>query len=200
MELQEFLALQNIYSGPISGNFYSLTLSAVKIFQSKQGIMPISGYWGPVSQAKAASLLNLAVSDQEEKTETGTSVQTVPVTVTPPPMAPDPVTYSISVSGPMESLDDGPMHLAAKPEQNNQFCVEIYQATGSNQPQPILSPITINGSYGPLPVDSEDIRNNPIQCFEIDNPSPTANAAQLIIIDAKDNVSKNITIYIAKKW
>lgn len=56
-ELQEFLTDQGVYSGPITGNFYSLTQTAVKKFQQSNGITPVSGYFGPLSRAKANELL-----------------------------------------------------------------------------------------------------------------------------------------------
>lgn len=52
-ELQEFLTAQGLYSGPITGNFYSLTLNAVKAFQTKQGISPAAGYFGSLTVAAA---------------------------------------------------------------------------------------------------------------------------------------------------
>jgi putative peptidoglycan binding protein len=59
-KLQEFLTEQGVYSGPVSGNFFSLTLQGVKSFQAKQGITPTSGYFGPKSRAKA----NLVLASQ----------------------------------------------------------------------------------------------------------------------------------------
>jgi peptidoglycan hydrolase-like protein with peptidoglycan-binding domain len=56
-KLQEFLTEQGVYSGPISGNFFSLTLQGIKAFQTKQGISPTSGYFGPKSRAKANLIL-----------------------------------------------------------------------------------------------------------------------------------------------
>ncbi len=50
-ELQEFLAQQKLYSGPITGNFYSMTLKAVTAFQ-KQEKLPSTGYVGPLTREK----------------------------------------------------------------------------------------------------------------------------------------------------
>ena len=50
--LQKFLASKSLYSGPITGNFLSLTLQAVKDFQKQNGINPVSGYFGPLTRAK----------------------------------------------------------------------------------------------------------------------------------------------------
>lgn len=77
-ELQEFLTSQGVYSGPISGNFYALTLAGVKAFQTKQNISPVSGYWGPLSRTGAQALLDLNTSNTDEQTEIGT-VSSVPV-------------------------------------------------------------------------------------------------------------------------
>ncbi|MBI2054809.1 MAG: peptidoglycan-binding protein [Candidatus Sungbacteria bacterium] len=57
-ELQEFLTEQGVYTGPITGNFFSLTLKAVKDFQTAKGISPISGYFGPLTRAEANKLLS----------------------------------------------------------------------------------------------------------------------------------------------
>jgi len=43
-ELQEFLTTQGVYSGPVTGNFFSLTLKAVKDFQTAN-LPDISGLW-----------------------------------------------------------------------------------------------------------------------------------------------------------
>lgn len=74
-ELQEFLTDQGFYAGPITGNFFSLTQTAVKRFQTAEGITPVSGYFGPLSRAKATELLNIPTSEQS----TSTSVTTPPV-------------------------------------------------------------------------------------------------------------------------
>lgn len=51
-KLQEFLADQGFYFGPITGNFFSLTRNALKAFQAKEGIIPASGYFGPLTRAR----------------------------------------------------------------------------------------------------------------------------------------------------
>jgi peptidoglycan hydrolase-like protein with peptidoglycan-binding domain len=81
-KLQEFLTEQGVYSGPITGNFFSLTLSAVKQFQSAQGISPISGYFGPLSRGKANQIL--AAEGVSSTGVTNESGSTMPVTTTVP--------------------------------------------------------------------------------------------------------------------
>lgn len=95
VELQEFLADQGVYSGPITGNFFSLTLRAVKNFQIKNNIVPTSGYFGPLTRAVANTLLDedLAVSNTEnvlDATPTPTPVatpNTTPAQTTTPSMS-----------------------------------------------------------------------------------------------------------------
>jgi hypothetical protein len=72
-ELQEFLAEQGLYSGPITGNFFSLTMKAVKSFQQREGISPISGFFGPLTRTRANEFLadNVGASNQQAVNETG---------------------------------------------------------------------------------------------------------------------------------
>ncbi len=76
IELQEFLADQALYSGPITGNFYSLTKSAVKRFQVRESISPASGYFGPLTRTKVNTLL-------VSSTPIGEDSSTTPATSTP---------------------------------------------------------------------------------------------------------------------
>ena len=55
-ELQEFLQDRGYYSGPISGNFFTLTLRAVQKFQKENGLNS-TGYFGPKSRAIANRIL-----------------------------------------------------------------------------------------------------------------------------------------------
>ena len=69
-ELQEFLTDQGLYSGPITGNFFSLTLIAVKKFQTAKYILPVSGYFGPLTRGKANAVLSAeGVSSNSINTE-----------------------------------------------------------------------------------------------------------------------------------
>ncbi|MDO8557020.1 MAG: peptidoglycan-binding domain-containing protein [Candidatus Jorgensenbacteria bacterium] len=68
-ELQKFLTKEGTYSGPVTGNFFSLTLEAVKSFQEKEGIVPVAGYFGPKTRAAANSKLAPATSTPKNLTE-----------------------------------------------------------------------------------------------------------------------------------
>lgn len=48
--LQEFLIDQGMLKGQATGNFFSLTLKAVKAFQKAEGISQASGYFGPTTR------------------------------------------------------------------------------------------------------------------------------------------------------
>ncbi|MFA5413770.1 MAG: peptidoglycan-binding domain-containing protein [Patescibacteria group bacterium] len=87
-EMQEFLTDQGVYSGPITGNFYSLTLKSVKDFQSKENITPVSGFFGPLTRQRANTLLsaNVEPSNQQAIQETGS---------TPPPAEPAKTTNDV---------------------------------------------------------------------------------------------------------
>ena len=57
--LQQFLIQQGLLSsGAATGNFFSLTQAAVQQFQSQQGIYPISGFFGPLTRARANEITN----------------------------------------------------------------------------------------------------------------------------------------------
>lgn len=56
-QLQEFLAKQGVYNGPVTGNFLSLTRDGVRKFQEREKITPALGYFGFKTRAKASELL-----------------------------------------------------------------------------------------------------------------------------------------------
>ena len=72
-ELQKFLQAQGVYDGPITGNFYSLTLNGVKAFQTQEGISPVSGFFGPLTRARANELLSKSISLGENVLSAATS-------------------------------------------------------------------------------------------------------------------------------
>lgn len=88
--LQEFLVDQGYLNYQATGNFYSLTLSAVKRFQTAQGITPVSGYVGPITRGVINRILDevAPVSEGNATTTLATPVINAPVfgamaTVTP---------------------------------------------------------------------------------------------------------------------
>lgn len=112
-QLQEFLTAQGVYKGPITGNFYSLTLSGVKAFQKAESITPVSGYFGPISRETANSILASETTQSEGSAATTTMPvdlsKTTPVEIhipipMPPPQTviPTPITQP-NVSQPVFS-------------------------------------------------------------------------------------------------
>ena len=85
--LQEFLTDQGVYSGVISGNFYSLTARAVKKFQALKNIIPTSGYFGPLTRSIANGIL-VDVAPVSEENATITPAIAEPIQVIPQVNAP----------------------------------------------------------------------------------------------------------------
>lgn len=56
-QLQQFLADENLYSGPITPTFGPLTQAALIAFQKQEGIVPASGYFGPITRADEQAIL-----------------------------------------------------------------------------------------------------------------------------------------------
>ena len=81
-ELQEFLVSKGFLQVQPTGNFYSLTLGAVKAFQTANGI-PSTGYVGTLTRAEINNELtvDVASSTQAEIQEVGT---TTPIVVNQP--------------------------------------------------------------------------------------------------------------------
>jgi len=65
LELQEFLTSEGLYSGPITGNYYSLTVQAVKSFQERENIKPVAGYFGSLTRKKTNQVLSKDLSKTE---------------------------------------------------------------------------------------------------------------------------------------
>jgi len=79
IKLQEFLTSEGVYSGPITGNFFSLTLKAVKDYQTREGISPAAGYFGPLTKAKVNAKLSIQLQESENQAVAETGSTTAPV-------------------------------------------------------------------------------------------------------------------------
>ncbi len=73
-QLQTLLTAQGLYSGEITGNFYSLTLKAIKAFQAKEGISPANGYFGPKTRERANELMGAGISSSDQKSAAETDI------------------------------------------------------------------------------------------------------------------------------
>lgn len=92
--LQEFLVTQHVLAPQyITGNFYSLTLAAVKAFQTAESITPVSGYFGPISRATANAILVAEAPQSEENAATTTEPVDLSQSTTTPAYTPPQVIY-----------------------------------------------------------------------------------------------------------
>lgn len=103
-ELQEFLVAQNLLAPQfVTGNFYSLTLQAVKAFQNAEGILPTSGYFGPITRTYANAILNAPVTEGTVSTSSAPidlATTTAPVTQAPIQTTIQPTFGSITTNQP----------------------------------------------------------------------------------------------------
>lgn len=159
--LQEFLTVQGDYSGPITGNFYSLTLAGVEEFQAKNNISPVSGYFGILSRGVANSILNPIAPIEETGTTTQAIVpspapvkQPIPVTVVgnTQPVNNNPVIQSLVVQSPV--MDETPITSTQTPQTPElgattpQWTIDVQESTyGSIQPKFTVNVYDSNGVY-----------------------------------------------------
>lgn len=88
-QMQQFLKDQGKYTGDVTGNFYSVTLAAVKKFQKTNGLK-VTGVWNQVAQDK---MNELAVTTDVSPTPVADTSPSIPVgwiangdgTFSPPP-------------------------------------------------------------------------------------------------------------------
>lgn len=78
VELQEFLIEKGFLNSEPTGNFYSLTLKAVKAFQTAYNL-PSTGYFGIMSRTKANEIL--ALENNAELEEVGSITSPVDTTI-----------------------------------------------------------------------------------------------------------------------
>ncbi len=88
--LQEFLNAEGFYNGPNSGNFFTLTKTALINFQKQNGIQPASGFFGSVTRGVVNKLTHPISSAPATSTSTppASSVSNAAAAVvatTPPP-------------------------------------------------------------------------------------------------------------------
>lgn len=105
--LQEFLTGQHVYNGPISGNFFSLTLAAVKRFQTAESITPVSGFVGPITRGTINSILDSQTTISEGSAATTTlpiDLSQATSTVAPPQVIYVQVPAPIVVPTPVQTI------------------------------------------------------------------------------------------------
>jgi hypothetical protein len=93
--LQEFLAAQGLYNGPISGNFFGLTKNALVNFQKQKGIQPASGFFGPLTR-NVVNALTTNITPSLGSTSQSVVLQ---VATSSPPITSPPVSNPSTPSG-----------------------------------------------------------------------------------------------------
>ena len=99
-ELQKFLIEKGFLQGQPTGNFFSLTLKAVKTFQSANSISA-TGYVGMLTRTKVNNEMALENSSSTAGQIAKTSTTTLPININPqltPSPAPVPAASSIDYS------------------------------------------------------------------------------------------------------
>ncbi len=81
--LQQFLTNQGLYTGPINGSYLTQTYNAVVQFQTKQGINPATGYFGPETRAMANQIIS-TTSNTPQTSSSVTTSNTAPSLVSSP--------------------------------------------------------------------------------------------------------------------
>jgi len=76
--LQQFLTNQGLYTGPINGSYLTQTYNAVVQFQTKQGINPATGYFGPETRTKANQIISGGSNTTQTVTNTTPSLISSP--------------------------------------------------------------------------------------------------------------------------
>jgi hypothetical protein len=72
--LQQFLKDQGLFTADITGNFYTQTYKAVIAFQKREAVAPASGYWGPLTRAKANQILSVGAMSASAPNASGVSI------------------------------------------------------------------------------------------------------------------------------
>lgn len=190
VELQEFLIDQGDLQGPATGNFYLLTLHAIKKFQAAQGIASVSGFWGPLTRAAARVILdqNLKQSNLEASTTpavTSSPLQTTaPVQQTTPQVTTAPAPASAQQSVPATT----PAQISTAIQPTSQARIQLINinpdglGTGSWSIDPTKGPFTANvatGQYGGTsecsiyPAVSQSVKT----CFTVPNVFTVASSS-----------------------
>lgn len=95
--LQNFLRSQGYFDYPTpTGNFFTITLQAVKKFQQANGVTPLGGYFGPKSRAVANQLISSGMVPAP--TLSGTGGAGPSVSATSPPKGKIAISYASGYS------------------------------------------------------------------------------------------------------
>jgi hypothetical protein len=170
-KLQEFLTSEGIYSGPITGNFFSLTLKAVKDYQTREGISPAAGYFGPITRTKANAALSTQIeaSNAQAVSETGS---------TPTPVSTPQTTTNVAST--IQSQLDALLRQVALLQQQLQTQQQTQQSTQTSQSQTTQQTQIIQQN-------TQTVQQN------ITTPSQTSSFKSLTLTLASDSLNGSVT-------
>lgn len=152
MALQEFMTEQSIYTGPITGNFYSLTLAAVKEFQTQQEITPVSGYFGPLTRIKANAVLSSQMTD-----ELGASFTP---TTTAPAATTDDVLVKLNEQIQLLMSQIASLQAIQATQQSQSVALEQIQENTTPAPEPAAPVVVVPEVVTPIEFENVDCRRN----------------------------------------
>lgn len=120
--LQQFLTDQGLYTGPVNGNFFSLTQAGVKRFQERESISPAAGYFGPLTRARANTIV-IPVSREKQIADLKVQIAALKAEIAallakivpPPPPAAIPPPPPVSVPPPSEPPPPPPAPVTPPP-------------------------------------------------------------------------------------
>lgn len=214
-ELQEFLTDYGCYTGPISGNFYSLTSKAVKCFQAKERISPTGNFY-VATRTKANEILTSQTDNSDEPTVADQlqnpdllQFNDIPKTYTPPvpdpvnpwttPVAPD---WCKNINGNQDIIPDGFVRVGddcflRKDVQPNQVINTNPQPVQSQPvqtaPATPLDPIPQPIITTPPPIEIEQITcsnsNNNYSCASTYKDSVIIKAVKVYVVNVTDKSS-----------
>ena len=213
-EIQEFLTDQGLYSGPITGNYYSLTRKAVIAFQARENISPAYGFWGSLTRAKANSIKDLDDQNEnsQELSETGTisngdndvcaNIEGIQTTV-PSGMLTDSlkncavpvqnVVTQTEVTPSLKRIDSSASNLSILMNGWTTIdnWVEVYDDNGVNTDKYAVSVTTSTGTY-PLTKDGSYLHWKYHYVF-----SPTKTGTESLVFNVSGlNISKTLSINV----
>lgn len=197
IKLQEFLADRGLYSGPITGNFFSLTLKAVKKLQTQENIKPASGYVGAKTREKLNQLFVLELKDSDQQASTESAALPVSVSITPTPTKtesakPSALTLMINQIAALQKQLD--LLLKKTPTPPVQTVTVPTQVLGTSQPTPqnipssqTTQPVPVTPSVQ-LPMISEQSppvvsspQQEPIESLQIKDISITTKETSAVV-------------------
>lgn len=157
--IQEFLADEGLYAGPISGNFLIQTLKAIRKFQKREKIKPVTGIWDRKTRKTANKIVaeKFAEEAEEEELEQKSKKKpqpSRPLSYLPAPILPSTTTATTSPIAYISPVQT-PLPTASQPSaQTPTTTSPVTQPVSTPTPTPTPTTPIGSGSIGPFPFDT----------------------------------------------